>query len=629
MDTTNTLPATQTVRYWLVLGINTLGLIIVLALMLFLQSGNSLVLPALTGLAVNFTLLVCLSVPSMTNAVPLVALIGSALITGSLTAAGGGHGVILLTASGIGVLGALVQSSTGTTLLHVIIVIASALMGVLLQAGSADVLNTPEMASAFPLLLVIGAASIFVMSLIDRQTTAMHREIDEAGRQRSAQLDNMRERIRTMYDISYTMGSTLKYEKVLETALEAGRVGLRLSGAGTDAELIAAVLLFHADDNALHVVSGRRLTRGDTLRIIPGKEGIVGDALREAVPVFGSNGKDDPELGYFVALQYCKSVVCVPLRAVYDNFGVLVYGSERPNAFNDEHSELLTAIGVQATIALQNAVLYQNLMEEKERIIEIEDDARRKLASDLHDGPTQNIAAMAMRVNYIVKLLDKRPENVAEELHKLEDLARRTSKEIRQVLFTWKPLVLESHGLAAALNQLAEKVNETHGQRVQVRVTGDVAYMVDRKQQVVIFHIVEEALNNARKHANASLVSVSMFRQNDVAILQVMDNGQGFDLTNVGAQGGGRNSLGMINMRERAELIEGTFNVESEPGKGTLITVVVPLKDKAADKQSANGTDEVPIVNPRRAPRKSMTKLALAAEARIEKMSSSNRETLQ
>ena len=90
-------------------------------------------------------------------------------------------------------------------------------------------------------------------------------------------------------------------------------------------------------------------------------------------------------------------------------------------------------------------------------MVEVEEDARTKLARDLHDGPTQSISAIAMRLNFVRLLLGRDPQKVKDELFKLENLARRTTKEIRTMLFTLRPVVLETQGLAAAVEQLAEK----------------------------------------------------------------------------------------------------------------------------------------------------------------------------
>ena len=124
----------------------------------------------------------------------------------------------------------------------------------------------------------------------------------------------MRTRTRAISELTYTMSATLNYKKVLDTVLEAGRLGLRMPER-EQSSLFAGIFLFHVDDNKLHVVSSRRFTRADDLRVISGTEGIVGQALKEAIPVFGTDAMPDPELQYFVAFQGCKSLLCIPLRA--------------------------------------------------------------------------------------------------------------------------------------------------------------------------------------------------------------------------------------------------------------------------------------------------------------------------
>jgi signal transduction histidine kinase len=141
---------------------------------------------------------------------------------------------------------------------------------------------------------------------------------------------------------------------------------------------------------------------------------------------------------------------------------------------------------------------------------------------------------------------------------------------------------------------------------VAVRVGTDVESYLDAHQQGVIFYIIEEAVNNARKHAQAALVNISVTKRDDMIIVQVADNGQGFNTGAVRANYDQRGSLGMVNMRERAALLDATLSVDSMEGKGTVITVVVPLK---SPEQSAQAMRHL---------RQPVTKLALAAAARME-----------
>ncbi len=436
------------------------------------------------------------------------------------------------------------------------------------------------------ILFLLFAASL--SGLLTTYTQGVLKRMVERSREVEARrLRAARERTRAIYEMASTLSATLDYKKVLDAALDVGVLGLR--ELRRDARLVGMVLLFR--DNELYVATARRLTRRDMAIKVPGKRGIMGMALRQAEPVIGSDPRKDPELRYFMAFQGVKSVLCIPLRAGYDNYGLLVFGSEKPNAFSGEHVELLTAIGSQATIALQNAVLYQNLKEEKERIVEVEEDARKKLARDLHDGPTQGISAVAMRINFIRRLLERHPEQVPEELWKVEELARRTTKEIRHMLFTLRPLVLETQGLTAALEQLAQKMRETHGQNVVVHVRPGVERLLSPTAQGVVFYIVEEAVNNARKHAQADHIWVRLYRQDEFVVLEVEDDGVGFDVKEVDSGYEHRGSLGMINMRERAELVEGTTYIESEPGKGTKITVLLPISEEDEGPEESGSRD--------------------------------------
>ena len=190
-------------------------------------------------------------------------------------------------------------------------------------------------------------------------------------------LRNAQQRAKAIYELSSTLSSTLDYHRVLEASLEIGALGLRELGASDNARLISTILLFRKDDNMMHVAAARRLTRVDEKVRLQGRDGILGEALKNAEPVIGKNATQDPELRFFVAFQGTNSVMAVPLRAGFENFGVMVFGSEQANAFSPGSVALLTAIATQATIALQNAVLYQNLLDEKERIVSIEEDARK------------------------------------------------------------------------------------------------------------------------------------------------------------------------------------------------------------------------------------------------------------
>jgi len=145
---------------------------------------------------------------------------------------------------------------------------------------------------------------------------------------------------------------------------------------------------------------------------------------------------------------------------------------------------------------------------------------------------------------------------------KIEDLARRTTQEIRHMLFTLRPLVLESEGLNAALVAMADKMRDTYQQNVLVEIDQAIVDRLEIGKQTVMFYVIEEAVNNARKHALASHIWVRFkpyHRDASIGMLEIVDDGVGFDLEAVNSSYERRGSLGMVNLRERADLISGGF----------------------------------------------------------------------
>ena len=342
--------------------------------------------------------------------------------------------------------------------------------GVVLLAWVAALGFWASTGSPLPMLVLGTLAVCFVAYRLGRRRKpdTLDERVVEAQRLRTT-----REQARAIFEMANTLSATLDHRRVLDEAQNIGMLNLH-ARLGPETRLISAVLLFQGEDNKLRVATSRGLTRADGSVAVPGRRGILGLALQQGEPVFAGDAVRDPELRYFVAFQNAKSVLAIPLKAGFDVYGVMIFGCDQPNAFTDENVELMTAIGTQSTLSLQNAVLYQNLRIEKEKIVAVEEDARKKLARDLHDGPTQSVAAIAMRVNYIRRLIERQPQQALEELWKVEELARRTTKEIRHMLFTLRPLVLETQGLVAALGQLVDKMRETHNLNVGLKAQPEV-----------------------------------------------------------------------------------------------------------------------------------------------------------
>lgn len=421
----------------------------------------------------------------------------------------------------------------------------------------------------YVLVAVVGglvSERVPIASMLDRRFTASEDQI-------------VPDQLRMVYDMASNLSATLNYERVLEAILDISRLGFSELGMRVG-ESVGLVMLYDRDGWLVPASHRNLVTREDEVRRIRGKKGIVSEAIDSAEPVISGRPSNDPELSGFESLRRCKSVICVPLRAGFETFGAVLFATVTSGAYTAAHVDLLTLYCNQATIALQNASLYQSLREERDKIVGKEEEARHKLARELHDGPTQDVAAIAMRLNFARLLLERDPKRAKAELERLEDLAHRTVKEIRSMLFALRPIVLETEGLVAALKQYAENLLQNDNLPVQIESEG-YWDCLDIEAQGVVFAILEEAMNNARKHAQASHIWVRLAVKDDLLVAEVIDNGRGFDLEEVQQDYGTRGSLGMVNLRERAELIGGTLNIESVPGQGTRVMLVVPTSEAA------------------------------------------------
>jgi signal transduction histidine kinase len=441
-------------------------------------------------------------------------------------------------------------------------------------------------------LIILGISSLFTfivaglfgyISVQLVQTIRKNRQGQQEVQQKKMSMES--ERLRAIYNLTSTLLGTLNYHRVLESVLDLSLSALNAEAeAKADDRLVCAVLLFSKNES-LEVGSARRFTPADMRVVLHAREGAVAQAIEQDQPVLLSDVQNDPELTHFIAFQRCKEIYCFPLRSGFSAYGILLFGHPLPEFFTRDRCEILDILGSQAVIAIQNARLYQDVVDERERMIEAQEEARKKLARDLHDGPTQSVSAIAMRVNMAQRILTKDPKAAMDELGRIEDLARRTTKEIRHMLFTLRPLVLESQGLVAALQSMADKMKETYSQNVIIAVDENILQELEVGKQGVAFFIVEEAVNNARKHAQAEHIWVNLRPfEKEMALLEVQDDGVGFDVAFVNRSYDQRGSLGLVNLRERTELVNGVLNIQSTQGKGTRVQVFIPLSDEAADR---------------------------------------------
>jgi signal transduction histidine kinase len=423
-------------------------------------------------------------------------------------------------------------------------------------------------------LLLLGVAC--VSGLVHRQQKTIQERIG------STELQSLRrsnERAKAIYEMASTLSATLNYKRVLTTMLDLSLMGLA-EVTGPDTSLVGLILLFEEEGNfeRLKVHAGRNIPRSDENRVVSGQSGLIARAIYTAEPAVTDNISNDKVLTQFVSMQNARGAICAPLRAGFDTFGVVIFASSSQNYFTHEHAELLNTFCNQAVIALKNAQLYQDLQVEQQKILEKESEARHKLARELHDGPTQTISAIAMRLNFIRMMLQKEQNThkIEKEVAKIEELARKTTQEVRTLLFTLRPVVLETQGLVAALEQYSERLQQTDELNVEVD-PGSYDGQLSKEAEGVTFAVIEEAVVNAKKHAQANRILVRLRLDGDLFTAEIRDDGIGFD-PETAQRRREAGHMGLLNMEERAELVGGRCSIQSQPGSGTVVCLDIPLR---------------------------------------------------
>jgi signal transduction histidine kinase len=264
------------------------------------------------------------------------------------------------------------------------------------------------------------------------------------------------------------------------------------------------------------------------------------------------------------ARQLYGSFLAVPLVVGGAVDRSLAFYFANPQSFSDERVRLAVALADQAALAIANAQLRAQV--EQSAVAE----ERGRLARELHDSVTQSLYSLTLLAEAGQRTAASGQLEAAERyLGRVGEIGQQALREMRLLVYQLRPLALEEEGLAGALQQRLDAVERRAGVEARLVVDGELAMapMIEE----AFYRIAQEALNNALKHASPTMVDVTIRAEGDEVELRVRDNGAGFD---IGRQpdGGG---LGLVSMRERAERVGGELVVESMPGEGTEIRVVL------------------------------------------------------
>ena len=207
------------------------------------------------------------------------------------------------------------------------------------------------------------------------------------------------------------------------------------------------------------------------------------------------------------------------------------------------------------------------------RIVEAQESERARLAQEIHDGPAQALSNAIFQVEYIERVLEQDARLARTELRYLRELLRRDLGDVRNFISRLRPPLLEQLGLDGAIRETVEQLTAMSGLGAGTELGAPTGILHDA-QQTVVLRVTQEALQNVRKHAGATSVSVVTRLEDGAWVLEVRDDGRGFDVEAVAARG--RRNFGLQFMRERADLIGAAFDVRSRPNGGTVVRLAIP-----------------------------------------------------
>jgi signal transduction histidine kinase len=374
--------------------------------------------------------------------------------------------------------------------------------------------------------------------------------------------DRQRQIAESLRQVAQVLTTSLDRDTVLAHIVEQlGRV-IQYDGSG----------IFLHDGDSLAISQGGRLSSVYVGQHIPlsSPQPFV-RVFKNKRPLVIPDVRDDPDWVAWEGGELIRGWMGAPLMIGDRTIGVLTVDSFKVGAYDEQAAQILQIFAHQAAIAIENARLYQQSRE----LAILEE--RNRLARELHDSVTQSLYSLRLlSEGWRRQVLAGDVEHTAEYLGRIGEITQQALKEMRLLVHELRPPALEQQGLLGALRSRLDTVEKRAG--VEARIEAEDVFEWQAHIEEELYRIAQEALNNAIKHAEATCVTVRLGVHAGLAVMEIVDNGCGFD-PQVASQGGG---MGLGTMRERAEQLQGTLDILSQPGSGTTIKVSVPLSSDPA-----------------------------------------------
>jgi len=426
------------------------------------------------------------------------------------------------------------------------------------------------------ILIIISLITCLTYLIIKRQSRlvlaveARTREIALSKLSLERKVEERTKELSALLEVTQTVNSTLELKPLLSLILSQLQRVIDYSGAA-----IATL----EDDHLIFLDYRGPANREDILglrvpldqpsgyqQVYKHRKTIIYPDLQEES--FGAESTiQSPKEGSSIHLRYARSWMGVPLIVKGEFIGVLRIDHVQPNRFWEQDAIMVLAFANQVAVAIENARLYeqaQDLASMRER---------QKLARELHDSVSQALYGISLGARTARKLLERDPDNpesLKEPMDYLLSLSDAALIEMRSLIFELRPDMLEKEGIVIVLRKQVEVLRTRHNLKVSTDFGPEPILSIEAKED--LYRVAQEAINNTIKHAQATEVRVKLVTEGDSLLLEVKDNGKGF---NPNADFPGH--YGLQSMRERIENRSGTLEIHSSANNGTLVRANLPL----------------------------------------------------
>ena len=390
-----------------------------------------------------------------------------------------------------------------------------------------------------------------------QQFNVMSAQLDESYKNLEQKVAARTQELSTLNVIAATVSQSLDLDTILNLALDKTLQAMGIEAGG--------IYLLDEEASTLNLAAQRGFSPQavpdiDQLQV---GEGFSGRAIESGEPLVVPDVSADPRLTRMVVRKEgLHSLAVSPLNSRGKVLGTIFAITHDTREFTDQGIQLLTSIGHQIGVAVENARLYEQA--QQAAIVE----ERGRLARELHDSVTQSLYSLTLLAEAGQRLAKAGDiQRAREYLHRLGEIGQQSLKEMRLLVYELRPLALREEGLMGALNQRLDAVERRAG--VEARLVTEGKLALPENVEEALYRIAQEALNNALKHAAPTSVEVTILADGERVELEIADDGRGFD-AGAAESGGG---MGLVSMRERAERIGATFQVTSAAGEGTRVKV--------------------------------------------------------